>query len=435
MGQLLLARISTVRATNTARQRRQAAPPRPTSKRSNQRKPGAQREPAVSPKATASRSRSRSRGLQELAKGLADRLREKLSRKRGAEARARVGNRRREAESELPEGPSAAFGSGGSLRELPGGEREWPRRFARVTLRMGMVLGVAWALLFAGREVYEYATTSARFEVQHFVYEPTAHVDDDELRRLLDLEPGRNILSLELDELSRRIAAHPWVAKATVTRNLPDTLAIEVVEHVPAAVVLAERFYLVDGEGVPFKQLERGERGELPIITGIERELLADESRRDQAIAQIRRGLDVLSLYQAKQRPRLAEVHLANDGAVVLYTAESGTQLQLGRDDFDARLARWDALRAALGERADRLAVVHLDHESRPDRRDRVVARFASEHDDAVLLADAAEQQADDYEAGSARELEASGAEQARTQSARKPAAAAGKRNRIPRYE
>lgn len=303
--------------------------------------------------------------------------------------------------------------------------REWPRRVGVAALKLGSVVAVAWALLAGGREVYEYATTSPRFEVQHFIYEPTPHVDDEQLRELLAIEPGTNILACDLPALSERIAAHPWVAHATVIRNLPDTLEVEVVEHTPEAIVLAERFYLVNGEGKPFKPVEQGERGELPIITGIDRKQLADD--REGAVAKINEALALLRLYQSKQRPRLAEIHLDEDGAITLYTAEAGTQLLLGRDEFADRLDRWDALRAALGERADRLAVVHLDHESKPDRRDRVVARFANARDEAVLLAQAASEAQTDQEDPEAV-AEAS-------TPARQPARQAGRRNRIPRYE
>jgi cell division protein FtsQ len=304
--------------------------------------------------------------------------------------------------------------------------REWPRRLARRSLELGAVVGVAWGLLLAGREVYDYATTSARFEVQHIVYAPTEHVDDDSLRELLAIEPGTNILACDLSELSERIAAHPWVALVTITRNLPDTLEIEVMEHRAMALVLAGRFYLVDDEGRAFKPVERGERGELPIITGVDREALA--AAPDKPVPELVTALELVRMYEAKQRPRLGELHVGEDGAVTLYTAESGTALHLGREQFGDRLERWDALRAALGSRADELIVVHLDHETKPDRRDRVVARFANQHDQ-VLLAQA---QAGTEEAGS-EQAPTSGA--ATPPSKPTPARRAARRNRIPTYE
>lgn len=330
--------------------------------------------------------------------------------------RERIAGRRR-----LARTPKHAESAAESTPERP---REWPRRLGLAALKFGSAAAVAWALLVAGREVYEYATTSSRFEVQHFIYETTTHVDDEQLRTLLSLEPGTNILACDLPGISERIAAHPWVAQATVIRHLPDTLEVTLIEHEPEAIVLAERFYLVNGEGKPFKPVERGERGELPIITGIDRAQLADN--RDAAVVRINSALALIRLYGAKQRPRLGEIHIAEDGEITLYTAEAGTQLRLGRGGFEDRLARWDALRAALGDRADRLAVVHLDHESKPDRRDRVVARFASERDEAVLLAAAAGEPDQDLDSP----------ELAAAQPARElPARSAGHRKRIPRYE
>ncbi|GEM_PF-338340 len=345
---------------------------------------------------------------------------------RGSGLRARVESRLR-AHREGRAAGAAALESetqGEDTRSL------WPRRIARAGLTLGLTAGVAWALLMGGREVYEYATTSARFEAKHLIYEPTAHVDDETLRALLAIDAGTNILALEPTELGARLAQHPWVAEASVTRELPDTLEIEIVEHVPEALLLAGGFYLVNAEGRPFKALERGEGRELPIITGVDRELLAAEAgspERAQAITEVGFGLELLHTYQAKQRPRLGEIHLDEDGSVTLYTAESGTALHLGRDDFEARLERWDALRVALGDRAERLAVVHLDHESKPDRRDRVVARFAREGDDEQLLAQAAPRR------GNADSQQPAQAIAAPTVEA--PAQGAGRRNRIPRYQ
>jgi cell division protein FtsQ len=219
--------------------------------------------------------------------------------------------------------------------------------------------GLAYGLLIGAREGYDYATTSPRFEVRALTYTPTRHVDDARLRELMALPPGTNILSLDLDELAARIAADPWVARATITRVLPDALDVEVTEHDPAAVLLAGGFYLVDDDGTPFKTLEAGERQKLPVITGVAREDLL--SRPELARDRIGRALGALRAYEEKRRPRLSEVHVDETGAVTLYTAELGSQLRLGREDVGRALQRFDALRAALGEESDKLAVAHLD--------------------------------------------------------------------------
>lgn len=296
------------------------------------------------------------------------------------------------------------------------------RRVGRFALRAGLTGGFVYGLLLAAQGVHDYATTSSRFEVKGLIFEPTLHVDDDHARELLDLEPGTNILALDLKTLGEQVAADPWVAKATVTRQLPDTLEVRVEEHVPRAVVLAGKFYLANEEGVVFKEAERGERGQLPIITGIDRTLL----KQDRAAAEekVRRGLEVLAVYESKRRPKLSEIAVGEAGEVALYTAESGTQLKLGRGDVDPKLARFDALRAAIGEKADELAVVHLDARSTPNRPDRVVAKFIDPNTEAVLLAEAQLERAKAKE----EKLERSGAYKQQTQKDRAP-----KKKRIPK--
>lgn len=251
--------------------------------------------------------------------------------------------------------------------------------------RLAIALTLAWGVLLAIQQAYQFVTTSPRFEARSLVFEPTPHVSVERMQTLLGLEPGTNILAVDTEALQAKIEAEPWVKRATVQRSLPDTLIVEVEEHAAAAVLLSGYFYLVDADGVPFKRLEDGERGELPVITGIDREQLVAGDPRAQAA--IRRGLAALQAYQQAPRPRLSEVHVDEGGAISLFTAKTGAALRLGRGDVAARLARYDALRAALGERAERLQVVHLDLDAPPGAPERVVAKFLDPADEEAVLA------------------------------------------------
>ena len=61
-------------------------------------------------------------------------------------------------------------------------------------------------------------------------------LSEGEVRELLGPAVGENILSLDIDELKARLRASPWVADATVSRTLPDTLRVEVHERAPLAL-------------------------------------------------------------------------------------------------------------------------------------------------------------------------------------------------------
>lgn len=258
------------------------------------------------------------------------------------------------------------------------------RRLIGAGMRLGVAFVLAWGVLLAAQQGYQYVTTSAHFEAKAVVFEPTTHISPERLRELMGLGEGTNILAVDVDAMRRQIEADPWVASATVQRELPDTLRVAVVEHEPAAVLHAGLFYLLSRDGVPFKRVEPGDRGTLPVITGVAREQLI--AGAPSATATVRRALEVLAAYQEKARPRLGEIHIGDGGEAVLYSEKTGTMLRLGRGPLSDKLARYDALRAALGARADKLSVVHLDAAS-PDGGQRVIASFVDDGDAAAVLA------------------------------------------------
>lgn len=308
-------------------------------------------------------------------------------------ARARVGNVRRGPRSasepiivtSAPSAQSDDDRGGTGLGRLA-------KRGARVVLRLGICVGLAYGVLVGVREGYAYATTSPRFEVRALEFRPTAHIDEATLRELLALTPGTNILALDLDDLATRVAAHPWVARAVIDRQLPDALRIDIEEHEAVAVLWAGTMLLVDAEGEPFKRLDRGERARLPVITGVEgSELIADP---EGVRGRIARALELVTVWQTKRRPLLSEIHVDKAGGLTLYTAQVGSQLRVGRGDLAVALGRFDALRAALGDESDKLAVAHLDGDALPDMPERVVASFFPAKDVPKLVVEAHERAA-----------------------------------------
>ncbi len=351
---------------------------------------------------------------------------------------ARAGNQRRQ--------PRAATGGATGPRtdtslRTRGGEKIPPGAFsrlpkwARVTARWGLRLGVAGGLSYGAllgvQEAYDYATTSPRFEARALLFEPTSHVSDAELRALMGITPGTNILSLEVEGLAAAVSEHPWVRRASVTRELPDTLIVEVEEHNPRAVLLAGDFFLVGEDGIPFKPLESGERGTLPIVTGVEPSLVFTEPERAQKV--VSRALSILDAYSTKQRPRLSEVNIDETGAATLYTADLGSQLRLGRTNVEAALTRYDALRAALGEESDKLAVAHLDANSALDGKDRIVASFFPTKDAPEFVEDATEQA---HQRALEHRLQLDAAKDAKKNKKKgSKKGARGGKSRLPRYE
>ncbi|MCA9660659.1 MAG: FtsQ-type POTRA domain-containing protein [Myxococcales bacterium] len=379
--------------------------------------------------------RRQKRGLSELFA----RAGSENSKRRAGARRAGAGNRKRQA------GNRRIQQADKTAKTQPAPNRLAPlaKRAGSLLARLALAGGLAWGLLIGAQQGYAYVTTSPRFAAQHLLFAPTEHISPERVASLMGIDEGTNLLALDTEDLEQRIAEDRWVESVEVRRELPDTLRVSIVEHEAAAVLLADRFYLVDPTGRPFKRLDRGERGDLPIITGVSRELL--DEREAWARAMIHRALEVQRTYVADAgRPTLGEVHVGETGELTIYTAAERTELRLGRDDYAAKLARYDALRAALGDKAERLAVVHLDAIGGGDRSERIVASFLSPADEEAVLGRGSAAHSGD---GATRDrTKESDADAAKKKGAAEGAAAAvtppphappsrNKTRRIPRYE
>ncbi|WP_300296187.1 cell division protein FtsQ/DivIB [Ferrovibrio sp.] len=86
------------------------------------------------------------------------------------------------------------------------------------------------------------------------------HAPLEALAEAVGVERGDPMLSLDLDAIRRRVEGIGWVRQATVWRQLPDTLHIEIVEREAfARWQIDGRVYLIDTIG---KVLEEGDRPE-----------------------------------------------------------------------------------------------------------------------------------------------------------------------------
>lgn len=95
----------------------------------------------------------------------------------------------------------------------------------------------------------------------------------DELRRaaeeapLADDRPAQALV--DLDRIRDALLQYGWVRDARVSRRLPDTLVVDIIERTPAAVWQHRgRLSLVDGEGVVLDAVPVDRMPDLPLLIG-----------------------------------------------------------------------------------------------------------------------------------------------------------------------
>jgi len=223
-----------------------------------------------------------------------------------------------------------------------------------------------------------YVTHARHFAVRQVRVSPTAHVTAEALIARANVPLGVNLFAVQRDEVARAVSQEPWIARAHVRRELPSTLMIDVVEREPACSVAFGALYLADGEGNVFKRATPEEAAGLPVVTGIAREDYV--SQPDRAREQLKQALRAIAAWRARPdqsaRPPLGEVHVDRIAGVTLYT-ERGVGVRLGvvDDTLPARLARYDAVTAALDDGGEAARLVYVDNRARPDR---VTVKLAS---------------------------------------------------------
>lgn len=96
-------------------------------------------------------------------------------------------------------------------------------------------------------------------------------VVSDELHRAAGLggtgKPAQ--LLVDLDAIRNRLLQYGWVKDARVSRRLPDTLVIDIVERKPAALWQdSQRLALIDAQGVVLDRVSITQMPDLPLLIG-----------------------------------------------------------------------------------------------------------------------------------------------------------------------
>jgi cell division protein FtsQ len=236
------------------------------------------------------------------------------------------------------------------------------RAVAGIALVVSSAVGVAWV---ARRHVM----TSPRFAVTEIDVVGNDRRASETLVAETGVAVGANVFALDLDAARARLLADSWIADAALARRLPGTILVQVTERKPAALVSLGDVYLATAEGEPFKKLEPGDPIDLPLVTGLHAESLADD--REGVMRTLRRAIDLAAEYEhgpLARRSALEEVHVEPDGTFTVVVGRSAVELVLGVPPFRRKLDQAARVVAELDRRGAKADAIMLDNDARPER-------------------------------------------------------------------
>lgn len=183
-------------------------------------------------------------------------------------------------------------------------------------------------------------------------------LDNAWLADALGLPKNVSLLEVDLDKLQRRILGEPQVVTATLTRNFPDKLVVQITERVPIARVMTEwlgqhHALVVARDGVIYdgKNYDPAMLDTLPWLDGV---AVVPERAGFRPIA----GMDIAAELLAKARLEAEQLYstwavislkrLVSDHQLEIRTKGDSTIVFNTREDYFRQLARlnyiWDQL-------------------------------------------------------------------------------------------
>lgn len=120
----------------------------------------------------------------------------------------------------------------------------------------------------ANRAASDVAIASG-FEIRRVTLKGRTETASEELDGAIGPILGRSILHFSPDAARARIEELGWVRAASVSRLLPDTIHVSIVERTPAAVwQMSGRLHLIDIDGALIREVGAYEYSNLPLVVG-----------------------------------------------------------------------------------------------------------------------------------------------------------------------
>ncbi|MGH7260031.1 MAG: cell division protein FtsQ/DivIB [Nitrospiraceae bacterium] len=181
------------------------------------------------------------------------------------------------------------------------------------------------------------------FEIREVRVTGLHTVTRDAVLGRLQIDPRATLLSVSPMQLEERVAAHPWVKTASVSRTPFHALSVHVTERRPAALLKApSSTLLVDEDGAvlaTLSALAEEDHPDLPVVVGVDpKRLLLGEARPRQAVQQ---GIRLARLLARSGEGR-PEVDVSDPEHAIAYI--QGMRVQFGAAPLEEQWNRYRAV-------------------------------------------------------------------------------------------
>ena len=225
------------------------------------------------------------------------------------------------------------------------------RRAARLNKLIGrLIMGfkltsaMAVVMLVTGFFIlgHDLLTQCDYFGARQLTIDGMQRLTREQVARQAGVHTGINILSTNLALARKRLRAHPWIAEAEVSREIPSGLTIVIKEHTALATVDCGQKYLINTHGEIFKGWEPSDPDNLPVVSGLNLSDLTvygrQPNRNKTRSAPFKSVMRVLQLGGKKgsvlPNQVVKQIHVDRQIGLTVHAFDRGKTINLGYSDY-----------------------------------------------------------------------------------------------------
>lgn len=210
---------------------------------------------------------------------------------------------------------------------------------------------------------YRALTTVTLFSLKSIEVSTAKHLTRDEILGMAGVEPGKDLLRMNLKRMGEHILQNPWVETVRINRYFPDAVSIVITEREPVAIVNMGFIYYLDKKGNVFKVLNQGDKLDFPVVTGFsEEELGSDPKGTKEALEATCDLLKILREKGAFILADVSEIHYDKGYGFTLFTAAGALPVKVGSGDFPAKVERFARIYRDLMVQLPSIRYIDLDY-------------------------------------------------------------------------
>jgi cell division protein FtsQ len=194
---------------------------------------------------------------------------------------------------------------------------------------------------------YKYVLEPSTLRVKHVMFDGNSVLSGQDLLEAAQITEADTILSVKPDVVRKRVLALPYVKDCAVSRSLPSTIVIRIVERVPvAALMVNNRVYEVDRDGMVLREVPPLAPPNGPLVTNLPdlSAVAAGQMVKNPALDKALMLWDAFSADPLAKELTLSEISAQTESMLYMYFNELPFETRWGRSDFATQVHRFDLL-------------------------------------------------------------------------------------------